>query len=175
MRKVLFSLAFMAAVAVGIPAQADHHEKGATEAVAGNELLFGANAASVNFDFGGTNYIQIPGSIGYFRAMGPGMQVGIKGDFNIDTAGVFSASTWKAQPWIQFNMGNFSEAIFVGAGIGLQNKGTVNLQVPVSAQIGKRFEVCHGLSFRPNLEMNKLLDGSHITWQANIVNFSYIW
>ncbi len=175
MRKVLLSLAFLATVVGITPAQADHHDKGGE--VAGNELLFGANAGSVDFDFSGTTYIQIPVTVGYFRGMGPGMQVGIKGGFNINTSGVFSASTWTAQPWIQFNMGKFEEAIFVGAGIGLQNLGTSGgyLQVPISAQVGKRMEVAHGLSYRPNLELTKVLDNSHITWKANFLAFSYIW
>jgi hypothetical protein len=143
------------------------------ETIQGNELLFGSNALTMPITISPFT-VTVNAGVGYQRAVMANVQAGVRANMGIASA----AQAWDVAPWLVYNLDEkWTDSIFIGAGLGIKNKQTVAgyLDINIGAEVGKRFEVCHGLVWRPNVAMGKLLDGSNITWTLNLVNFSYMW
>jgi hypothetical protein len=145
------------------------------ETIQGNELLFGSNSLTMPITFTPAFTINVNASVGYQRAVMANLQAGIRGSMGIAT----TAQAWNVAGWLTYNLDEkWTDSIFIGAGLGiLQSQTAPNyyLDITVAAEVGKRFEICHGLTWRPNLTIGKVLNGADMTWTLNLVQLSYMW
>lgn len=172
MRKVLLGVFVLATFAMTpVFAASTATTSASHDAVQGNELLFGANSLTVPFTIDPLS-VTMTANVGYQRALMPNIQVGLRGNMGIASTAQF----WRANGWLVYNLDEkWTDSVFIGVGFGL-NSGTAGfLDLDVAAEVGKRFEICHGLTWRPNLGMTKVLNGAVINFSLNVVNLSYMW
>ncbi len=138
---------------------------------AGGELLFGSpNTNGVLTLSGSPVTVTWAMSAGYQRTIMPALQVGIRGNFGIQS----TPQAWKALVWGVWNFDEkLADAIFLGVGAGLSG-GTIAFDL--GAEIGKRFELMPNLTWRPTVELqHTFTTGAPWTFTVNLINFSYIW
>jgi hypothetical protein len=170
MRKVLLGVFVVATFAMA-PVFAASNASSSHE-MAGHELLFGSNSLVVPVTvspFG----VTMSAAIGYQRAVMPNVQLGVRGSMGVAT----TAQDWQINGWATYNIDEkWNDSIFIGAGIGMKYTAATGFINPVvGVEGGKRFEICHNLTWRPNIAWNKTLDGSAAAITVNVVNLSYMW
>ncbi len=175
MRKVLLGVFLLATFAMTPVFAASTTTTTTTshETIQGNEILFGTNSLTMPITLSPLS-VTVNAAVGYQRAVMANVQAGIRGAMGIATA----PQAWNITPWLTYNLDEkWTDSIFIGVGLGIANQQTAAgyLDINVGAEVGKRFEICHGLTWRPNVSMAKYLNGANITWSLNLVNLSYMW
>ncbi|MBY0370650.1 hypothetical protein K2X33_08190 [bacterium] len=160
MRKVLLGVFVLATFAMKPAFGADYQ---------GHEALFGANNNNGILAFSGSS-VSWNMNVGYLRNVMPNLQVGLTGNLSVTTA-----TTFEAMAWGYWNFAdNYADAIFLGVGAGVKNATTTDFKM--AAEIGKRFELAHGLMWKPSVGVTHLF-ATAATWDVavNVFNFSYLW
>lgn len=165
MRKLVLGVLVLATFAMKPAFAADY---------TGHEALFGSNNNNAIFGISGSTMTWNM-QVGYLRNVMPNLQVGITGNLGID-----GTNNWEALAWGYWNFAdNYADAIFFGIGAGVNEVGTVStstISFKMAAEVGKRFELAHGLMYRPSVALTHLF-ATGATWDVavNVVNFSYLW
>jgi hypothetical protein len=116
--------------------------------------------------------VNFGASVGYMRLLMPNIQVGLRGNFGTAAANAFVA--WNAMVWADYNLDEkLNDSIFIGLGAGVSGGPIV---FNAAAEVGKRFELLHNLTWRPTLEVTHAFTATgNWIFNLNLINLSYLW